>query len=74
MESDSGIKANHLPLHWMLYNGYEVLSDMKGDLEPMHAGNRISLPRSAPNNLPNIRNREQGHLQCDLSRPKDLLG
>ena len=76
VESDSGIKAKHLPLHWMLYNGYEVPNDMKNDMETMHDGNRTSLPRSMPNQLPNIRNTyvgEQGHLQCDLSRPKDLL-
>ncbi|CAD6261317.1 unnamed protein product [Miscanthus lutarioriparius] len=77
VESDSGIKAKHLPLHWMLYNGYEVPNDMKNDMETMHDGNRTSLPRSMPNQLPNIRNTyvgEQGQLQCDLSRPKDLLG
>jgi len=76
VESDSGIKVKHLPLHWMLYNGYEVPNDMKDDLEEIHAGNRTSLPGSTAYHLLNIRNtyvEEQGHHQCDLSRPKYML-
>jgi hypothetical protein len=60
----------------MLCNGYEVPNDMKDDLEEIHAGNRTSLPGSTAYHLLNIRNtyvEEQGHHQCDLSRPKYML-
>lgn len=52
VESDSGIKAKHLPLYWMLYNGYEVPNDMKDDLEAMHIGNWTSLPLDLPITFP----------------------
>lgn len=76
VEPDSGFKAKHLPLHWMLYNGYEVPDDMKDDLETMHTKHNTSLSGLTPNHLPNLRNshvEKRGYLQHDLSRSKNLL-
>ncbi|GJM93724.1 hypothetical protein PR202_ga10307 [Eleusine coracana subsp. coracana] len=33
VKPESGIIAKHLPVHWMLYNGYEVPGDMQDDLK-----------------------------------------
>jgi len=76
VEPYSGFKETHLPLHWMLYNGYEVPDDMKDDLEAMHTKHNTSLCGLTPNDIPNLRNahiEKLDHLQHDLSRSKNLL-
>ncbi|KAJ4747211.1 ABC transporter family protein [Rhynchospora pubera] len=37
---NSKIDIKHLPLQWMLYNGYDVPKDMRGDLEELDSSNR----------------------------------
>ncbi|CAN6242581.1 unnamed protein product [Urochloa humidicola] len=76
VEPNSGFKAKHLPLYWMLYNGYEVPDDMRDDLEIMHTEHNTLLPGLSPDQLLNLRSthvEKRDHLQHDLSRSKNLL-
>ncbi|TVU07325.1 hypothetical protein EJB05_47375, partial [Eragrostis curvula] len=80
VKPESGIIAKHLPVHWMLYNGYEVPSDMQDDLKAI--GDRSpqirsspSVSDSTPHCLPGVRNafvEERDRLEHHLSKPKDL--
>jgi ABC-2 type transporter len=40
VKPDSEIDIKHLPLHWILYNGYDVPKDMQRDLEDINGSNR----------------------------------
>uniref|UniRef100_A0A0E0DB60 ABC transporter family G domain-containing protein n=1 Tax=Oryza meridionalis TaxID=40149 RepID=A0A0E0DB60_9ORYZ len=79
VKPESGINAKHFPLHWMLYNGYEVPSDMKDDLKAIgeqrpHLGSSPSAG-STPHCLPHVRNafaEERDRIEHHLSKPKDL--
>uniref|UniRef100_J3LVX2 ABC transporter domain-containing protein n=2 Tax=Oryza brachyantha TaxID=4533 RepID=J3LVX2_ORYBR len=79
VKPESGINAKHLPLNWMLYNGYEVPGDMKDDLKAMgeqrpHMGSSPSAG-STPHCLPHVRNafaEERDRIEHHLSKPKDL--
>lgn len=42
VKSNAQIDIKHLPLQWILYNGYDVPKDMQGDLEEMNGSNRSS--------------------------------
>ena len=75
----SGIKAKHLPVHWMLYNGYEVPSDMQDDLKEIgeqtpQISSSPSMFGSTPHCLPlrNAFTEERDRLEHHLSKPKDL--
>ncbi|CAN6271010.1 unnamed protein product [Urochloa humidicola] len=79
VKPDSGIKAKHLPVHWMLYNGYEVPSDMKDDVKEIgeqtpQIRSSPSLSGSTPHCLPlrNAFTEECDRLENHLSKPKDL--
>ncbi|XP_066345073.1 ABC transporter G family member 25-like [Miscanthus floridulus] len=79
VKPESGIKAKHLPAHWMLHNGYEVPSDMQDDVKEIgeqtpQFRSSSSLSGSTPHCLP-IRNafaEECDRLEQHLSKPKDL--
>nr|CAB3484016.1 unnamed protein product [Digitaria exilis] len=79
VKPESGIKAKHLPVHWILYNGYEVPSDMQDDLKEIgeqnpQIGSSPSMSGSTPHCLP-LRNafaEERDRLEQHLSKPKDL--
>ncbi|RCV32844.1 hypothetical protein SETIT_7G035300v2 [Setaria italica] len=79
VKPDSGIKAKHLPVHWMLYNGYEVPSDMQDDVKEIgeqtpQIRSSPSMSGSTPHCLP-LRNafaEERDRLEHHLSKPKDL--
>uniref|UniRef100_A0A0D9ZHC1 ABC transporter domain-containing protein n=1 Tax=Oryza glumipatula TaxID=40148 RepID=A0A0D9ZHC1_9ORYZ len=79
VKPESGINAKHFPLHWMLYNGYEVPNDMKDDLKAIgeqrpHLGSSPSAG-STPHCLPHVRNafaEERDRIEHHLSKPKDL--
>uniref|UniRef100_A0A0D9W2J5 ABC transporter domain-containing protein n=1 Tax=Leersia perrieri TaxID=77586 RepID=A0A0D9W2J5_9ORYZ len=80
VKPESGINAKHLPLNWMIYNGYEVPRDMQDDLKamgeqrPPHLGSSPSNG-STPHCLPHVRNafaEERDRLDHHLSKPKDL--
>ncbi|XP_062184644.1 ABC transporter G family member 28-like [Phragmites australis] len=79
VKPESGINAKHLPVHWMLYNGYEVPSDMQDDLKAIGEQNpqirsSPSMSGSTPHCLP-LRNtfaEERNRLEHHLSKPKDL--
>uniref|UniRef100_A0A0E0KN27 ABC transporter domain-containing protein n=1 Tax=Oryza punctata TaxID=4537 RepID=A0A0E0KN27_ORYPU len=79
VKPESGINAKHFPLHWMLYNDYQVPSDMKDDLKAIgeqrpHLGSSPSAG-STPHCLPHVRNafaEERDHIEHHLSKPKDL--
>ncbi|CAD6261318.1 unnamed protein product [Miscanthus lutarioriparius] len=79
VKPESGIKAKHLPAHWMLHNGYEVPSDMKDDVKEIgeqtpQFRSSSSISGSTPHCLP-IRNafaEERDRLEQHLSKPKDL--
>ncbi|VAH25168.1 unnamed protein product [Triticum turgidum subsp. durum] len=81
VKAESGIKAKHLPVHWMQYKGYEVPSDMQDDLKAM--GEQIpdidinrSMSGSTPHCLPagvgNAFAQERNRLEHRLSKPSDL--
>ncbi|RLM64591.1 ABC transporter G family member 28-like [Panicum miliaceum] len=79
VKPESGIKAKHLPVHWMLYNGYEVPSDMQDDLKEIgeqtpQISSSPSMSGSTPHCLPlrNAFTEERDHLEHHLSKPKDL--
>ncbi|KAM0877156.1 hypothetical protein ACQ4PT_035663 [Festuca glaucescens] len=81
VKPESGINAKHLPVHWMLYKGYEVPSDMKDDLKAMgeespQIGPDRSLSGSTPHCLPGgIRDafsHERNRLDNRLSKPNDM--
>uniref|UniRef100_M8C8K6 Putative white-brown complex-30-like protein n=1 Tax=Aegilops tauschii TaxID=37682 RepID=M8C8K6_AEGTA len=81
VKPESGIKAKHLPVHWMLYNGYEVPSDMKDDLKAMGEQspdvdiNRSmsgSTPHCLPAGVSNAFAQERNRLEHRLSKPGDL--
>ncbi|KAF3322103.1 ABC transporter G family member 28-like protein [Carex littledalei] len=42
VKSNAQIDIKHLPLQWILYNGYDVPKDMQEDLEEMNGSNRSS--------------------------------
>ncbi|WVZ84105.1 hypothetical protein U9M48_031167 [Paspalum notatum var. saurae] len=79
VKPESGIKAKHLPVHWMLYNGYEVPSDMQDDIKEIgdqspQIRSIPSMSGSTPHCLP-LRNafaEERDRLENNLSKPKDL--
>ncbi|XP_066348152.1 ABC transporter G family member 25-like [Miscanthus floridulus] len=79
VKPESGIKAKHLPAHWMLHNGYEVPSDMQDDVKEIgeqtpQFRSSSSISGSTPHCLP-IRNafaEERDRLEQHLSKPKDL--
>jgi hypothetical protein len=79
VKPESGIKAKHLPVHWMLYNGYEVPSDMQDDLKEIgeqtpQICSSPSMSGSTPHCLPlrNAFTEERDRLEHHLSKPKDL--
>uniref|UniRef100_A0A0A8Z522 ABC transporter domain-containing protein n=1 Tax=Arundo donax TaxID=35708 RepID=A0A0A8Z522_ARUDO len=80
VKPESGIIAKHLPVHWMLYNGYEVPSDMQDDLKAIgeqtpQIRSSPSMSDSTPHCLPHVRNafvEERDRLEHHLSKPKDL--
>ncbi|CAM0907995.1 unnamed protein product [Alopecurus aequalis] len=81
VKPESGIKAKHLPVHWMLYNDYEVPSDMQHFLKEMgeedaQIGPNRSMSGSTPHCLPaGVRNafsEERNRLDNRLSKPDDL--
>jgi hypothetical protein len=80
VKPESGINAKHLPVHWMLYKGYEVPSDMKDDLKAMgeespQIGPERLLSGSTPHCIPGVRNafsEERNRLENRLSKPNDL--
>lgn len=42
VKSNAQIDIKHLPLQWILHNGYDVPKDMEVDLEEMNGSNRSS--------------------------------
>ncbi|GJN12121.1 hypothetical protein PR202_ga30373 [Eleusine coracana subsp. coracana] len=80
VKPESGIIAKHLPVHWMLYNGYEVPGDMQDDLKAIgdqspQIRSSTSMSNSMPHCLPGVRNafvEERDRLEHHLSKPKDL--
>ncbi|KAL6839762.1 hypothetical protein ACP4OV_030450 [Aristida adscensionis] len=79
VKPESGIKAKHLPVHWMLHNGYEVPNDMQDDVKEIgdqspQIRTSPSISGSTPHCLPirNVFAEERDRLEQHLSKPKDL--
>ncbi|KAG8064062.1 hypothetical protein GUJ93_ZPchr0004g38722 [Zizania palustris] len=77
VKPESGINAKHLPLHWMLCNGYEVPNDMQDELKAMGEQRTYigSSHGSTPHCLPQVRHAfavERDRIEQHLSKPKDL--
>ncbi|OQU81198.1 hypothetical protein SORBI_3006G025300 [Sorghum bicolor] len=79
VKPESGIKAKHLPVHWMLHNGYEIPSDMQDDVREIgeqtpQFRSSSSISGSTPHCLPirNVFAEEHDRLEQHLSKPKDL--
>ncbi|XP_072956514.1 ABC transporter G family member 28-like isoform X1 [Typha angustifolia] len=79
------ITSKHLPLSWMLHNGYDVPQDMQDDLNEIDAPSRTSEPSSSRPGLNEqsvsgdlwgsaicTLEQEPDHVSYDVSKLKDL--